>query len=55
MDNISINDVLMGIPKSDLLHVGVTMAVIHVVEQRFLAVSNGLLDSIGLTVVMVVK
>ena len=29
-------DVLMGIPKSDLL--GVTMAVIHITRQQFLAV-----------------
>ncbi len=32
-------DVLMGIPKSDLL--GVTVALIHVAGQRFLAVQNG--------------
>ncbi len=31
-----VKDVLMSIPKSDLL--GVTMAVIHVAEQQFLAV-----------------
>ncbi len=43
----------MGIPKSDLL--GVTVALIHVAGQRFLAVRNGstvpILEAIGLTVV----
>ncbi len=34
--HVSFKDVLMGIPNSDLL--GVTMAVIHVAGQRFLAV-----------------
>ncbi len=34
--NNHLKDVLMGTPKSDLL--GVTMAVIHVAGQRFLAV-----------------
>ncbi len=40
----------MGIPKSDLL--GVTMAVIHVAGQSFLAGSTvSILEAIGLTVV----
>ncbi len=34
-------DVLMGIPKSDVL--GVTSALIRVTGQQFLAVSNGLM------------
>ncbi len=37
-----------GFPKSDLL--GVTVALIHVVGQQFLAVGNGLTEAIGLTV-----
>ena len=51
-----VKDVSLGIPKSDLL--GVTMALIHVAAQQFLAVWNGLnhssvtiLEAISLTAV----
>ncbi len=37
--NLGIKDVQGGFPKSDLL--GVTVAIIHVVGQQFLAVCNG--------------
>ncbi len=56
MGFFSLKDVPGGFPKSDLL--GVTVALIHVAAQRFLAVLNGLnhstlpiSEAIGLMVV----